>query len=149
MSTRALSLNARPRHGQSSDQHTAWIIVVVALVSLIVGILAAVWFVSVQDAEQLPGYVEFRALDAQSAEGMVVVWLNLEVADARRELVDEHKPVLEARFKAAIAAMPLQKLYSREGKERLARGLQRIADQEVGKGVVEGVYFGDFKIYAR
>lgn len=122
----------------------------VSAASLLLGVLIALWYTNSPEGKgeaPPPAYVEFRKLEALTTVGMVVLSLDLEVPKDATEAVQKHRAELESHFKEVIAQTAPETLYSRAGKEKLARRLLEIANKDVGDDTIEGVYFGDFRIY--
>lgn len=135
----------------SSDDGSriAWIVALASIVALALGFAAVTWLLAEPDAAEASRYVEFQKLDVQASTGLAVLSFDLKVARDDVGRVVAHKSAIEARFKEAIAQLDLGTLYSRRGKEKLARQLSAIANEELGADIVEGVYFGNFKVYSR
>lgn len=135
--------------GSGDDSRSAWIVALASIAALALGFAAVTWLLAEPDAAEATRYVEFQKLDVQASTGLAVLSFDLKVARAEAGRVIAHKSAIEARFKQAIAQLDLGTLYARRGKEKLALQLRAIANEELGTDSVEGVYFGNFKIYSR
>lgn len=135
---------------QDDDTLAMWWVMLVAVLALAVGYVAAMSLDAISNETPQPSarFVEFRKVDVQCNGGLVVLSFDLEAAAGDLAHVERHKSALLAHFKAALTRIELDSLYSRAGKESLSEQFQRIADRELGGDVVAGVYFGDFKIYS-
>ena len=134
----------------NDDSTTAWWVAVLALVSMALGFLAVSFLTDDNRSEgKPPRYVEMRKLDVQSSGGLVVLSLDLEVDHADLARVEQQKPALEAGFREALTQLDPARMYSRPGKEALSTGLRDVANHILGADLVNGVYFGDFRIYSQ
>lgn len=139
----------REARGVSEDSRVAWIVSLVAIIALAIGFIASTWLFSEPDTTELTRYLEFPKMDVQNVSGLAVLSFDLKMDRNDFAQAISHKGALEARFKEAIAQYDLASLYSRAGKDALARLLRDIANDELGGDVVDGVYFGNFKVYTR
>lgn len=141
-----------PEHERDTtgdESRVAWIVSLVSIAALALGFIAATWLFSEPDATELTRYVEFQKMDVQNISGLAVLSFALKMERDDFALAVSRRGAMEARFKQAIAQYDLASLYSRRGKEALAQLLREIANDELGGDVVDGVYFGNFKVYTR
>ncbi len=130
---------------------TGLIVAAVSTVLLAIGFLTAIYInvIADRETEAKPQYISFVSIPITSGTGRMEISFDLAVAQTDAAAVSQAKSALEARVRSSLSALDPNAFYSRASKEWLATHIKTLANRELGEGLVEAVYFGDFKIFGR
>ena len=132
-----------------SGNRTGLIVVLVSSLLLGIGFLVAIYvnFIADSDTKAKPQYISFVNIPVTSGTGRMEISFHLSVAQTDAPAVIQAKNGLEARVRSNLATLDPNAFYSRDNKVWLAEHIKSLANRELGEKLVEGVYFGDFKIF--
>jgi len=140
---------AKAAQPESGNSRTGLIVVLVSSLLLGIGFLLAIYvnFIADDDTKAKPQYISFVNIPVTSGTGRMEISFHLSVAQIDAGAVTQAKNGLEARLRASLATLDPNAFYSRDNKVWLAEHIKSLANRELGEKLVQGVYFGDFKIF--
>jgi hypothetical protein len=142
-------MSAKTAQTEASGNRTGLIVVLVSSLLLGIGFLGAIYlnFIADDDTKAKPQYISFVSMPVTTGPGRMEISFHLSVTQSDAPAVIQAKNGLEARLRASLAALDPNAFYSRDNKVWLAEHIKSLANRELGEKLVEGVYFGDFKIF--
>jgi flagellar basal body-associated protein FliL len=142
-------MSSKTAPAEANGNRTGLIVVLVSSLLLGIGFLVAIYvnFIADSETKAKPQYIAFVNIPVTSGTGRMEISFHLSVDQTDAPAVNQAKNGVEAHLRASLATLDPNAFYSRDNKVWLAEHIKSLANRELGEKLVEGVYFGDFKIF--